>query len=35
MSRKTLDEHEKNVHEENVDESLGTFLARNVMKDRI
>ena len=33
MSRKTL--NEKNIHEENVDESFGTFTARNVMKDRI
>ena len=32
---KNLNEHEKNIHEENVDESLGTFPARNVMKDRI
>ena len=32
---KNLNKHEKNIHEENVDESLGTFPARNVMKDRI
>ena len=35
MSRKTLNEHKKNIHEENVDESLGSFTAKNVMKDRI
>ena len=35
MSRKTLNEHEKNIHEENIDESLGTFHARNVIKYRI
>ena len=35
MSWKNLNEHEKNIHEENIDESLGTFCARNVIKDRI
>ena len=31
MSWNNLNEHEKNIHEENIDESLGTFCARNVI----